>query len=91
MCQVLNMSEFWIFADFRKYDRVLNMCQNAIMEGYWILQDSKYARFAQDSEYAWSMFHRDSKMLPVLNMPGLRTCDKVVNMRGLRRVLNMPE
>ena len=34
MCRVLNMSEFWIFINFRKYDRALNMRQNAIMEGF---------------------------------------------------------
>ena len=43
-CQVLNMSEFWIFLSFRKYDRVLSMGRNAIMEGLWIFQHSKYAR-----------------------------------------------
>ena len=28
-----------------KYDRVLNMRQDAIMEGFWISQDSGYGRF----------------------------------------------
>ena len=34
-----------LFANVRKDDRVLNMRQDAIMEGFSILQDSKYARF----------------------------------------------
>ena len=45
MGRVLEISEFWIFINFRKYDRILNMRQNAIMEGLWIFQDSEYARF----------------------------------------------
>ena len=58
MCRVLNMSEFWIFVIFRKYDRILNMCQDAIMEGFWVFQDSEgseYFRIPQGSEYAWIM------------------------------------
>ena len=47
MFRVLNMSEFWILANFRKYDRVLNMRRDAIMEGFWIFQDYEYARFLQ--------------------------------------------
>ena len=47
MFHVLNLSEFWIFANFRKYGRVLNMRRDAIMEGFWISQDSEYARFLQ--------------------------------------------
>ena len=34
MCQVLDMSEFLIFVNFRKYDRVLNMRRDAIMEKF---------------------------------------------------------
>ena len=34
MFQVLNMSEFLIFANFRKYGRVLNIRRDAIMEGF---------------------------------------------------------
>ena len=34
MCQVLDMSEFLIFVNFRKYDRVLNMRRDAIMEEF---------------------------------------------------------
>ena len=45
MCQVLNVSEFWIFSNFCKCHRVLNICGNAIMEKFWIFQDSKYASF----------------------------------------------
>ena len=40
-----NMSEFWIFVNFRKFDRVLNMQQDVIMKGFWIFQDSEYASF----------------------------------------------
>ena len=73
MCQVSNMSEFWRFQKlsigegykfsgftyFRKYDRLLNMNRNAIIEGFKRFQDSEYARFlgyarvTQGSEYAW--------------------------------------
>ena len=34
MCQVLDLSEFLIFVNFRKYDRVLNMRRDAIMEEF---------------------------------------------------------
>ena len=58
MCRILNISEFWIFVNYRKYDRVLNMRQDAVVEGFWILQDSKYAKFLR------------LQVLPkVLNMP----------------------
>ena len=64
MCQVLNMSQFWIFKNIYKYDRVLYMCSDAIMEGFCILQDSKYPRFLcmqvlykilNLREYGWMM------------------------------------
>ena len=32
MCRVLNMSEFLLFMNFRRYDRVLDMRQDTIME-----------------------------------------------------------
>ena len=73
MCRVLNMSEFWIFTNFRKYYRVLNMRWDAIMEGFW---DFKYARFLHMQalykipnmpEYDWTM-----------------PCGKVFNVRGQR-------
>ena len=81
-----NMSEFWIFVNFLKFDRVLNMRRDAIMEGLEIFKDSKYTRFLhmqvlhmvlnnalwQGSKYAWSTFHRVLNKFPVLNMPGLR-------------------
>ena len=44
----------------------------------------------QGSEYAYSTFPRVLNKAPVLNMLGLRF-GKVVNMRGLHKVLNMPE
>ena len=58
MCQVLDLSEFLIFVNFRKYDRVLNMRRDAIMEEFWIFQDYEYTRFLpglriwQGCEYA---------------------------------------
>ena len=45
MCRVLNISEFRLFVNFRKYDRVLNMRRDTIKEEFWIFQDSVYARF----------------------------------------------
>ena len=45
MCRVLNISELWISVNFRKYGGVLYMCGDAIMEGFWIFQDSMYAKF----------------------------------------------
>ena len=36
------MSVFRIFLNFRKYDRVLNMCRDAMMEELWILKNSEY-------------------------------------------------
>ena len=53
MCRVLNVSVF-----FRKYGRVLNVCQDAIMEGFSIFQGSEYARFL-----------RMQALPKVLNMP----------------------
>ena len=62
--QVLNMSEVWLFANFHKFDRVLNMRQDAIMERMWIFQNSAYDRFLQIQmlhkflnmpEYCWIM------------------------------------
>ena len=56
MCLVL--SEFWIFINFCKYDRVLNMHQDAIMETLWVnisgfqeCQVSAYTSIGQSSEY----------------------------------------
>ena len=34
MCRVLNMSDFLIFVNFRKYYRVLNVCRDTIMEEF---------------------------------------------------------
>ena len=57
MCQIFNMSEFWIFVDFLKYDRVPNMHGDGreLWKGFEF-QDSEYfvyASVAQGSEYAW--------------------------------------
>ena len=91
ICWDLNMSEFWIFASFCWYERVLNMFQDAIMEAFWIFQDFKYAKFLcrqvlhkvlSMPEYDWMPYGR------VLNMSGqhVRFLDKLVvlNMLGLR-------
>ena len=45
MCRVLNTSEFWIFLNFGKYDKVLYVRRDAILEKFWIFQGSQYARF----------------------------------------------
>ena len=88
MCRVLNMSEFWIFVNFRKYDRVLNMCRDIIMEGFWIFQDSKYVKFLHMQalhkvlnvpEYRWVITYGR-----LLNMPGQRSTVPVLNQPGLR-------
>ena len=42
MRQDLNVS---IFVNFRKYDRVLSIHRNAVIEGFSIFQDFEYARF----------------------------------------------
>ena len=41
----LNMSEYLIFVNFSKYDRVLDMHRDAIMEELSIIQDFQYASF----------------------------------------------
>ena len=72
MCLVLNMSEFWVFVNFRKYDRVLKMRQDTIMEGFGIFQDSEYARFL-----SIQVLHK------ILNMPEydwIMPYDRVLNM-----------
>ena len=45
MCQVLNMSELWLFVNLRKYGSFLSMCWEAIAEGFLIFYDSEYSRF----------------------------------------------
>ena len=75
MCRILSMSEPWIFVNFRKNDRVLNIGRNAIMEGFWIFQDSEYAMFMR------KVLHK------VLNMPQyswIMPYDRVLNMAGQR-------
>ena len=97
-CGVLNISEFWILVSFRYCARILNMCRDAIMEGFWIFQDSEYPRFLliqallkvlNMPEYGWIMPSGG-----VLNMPGLRFEGFWINLRfiqGLHRVLEKPE
>ena len=74
MCRVLNMSDFWIFVNFPKYDKVLNMHQDATIEDFLVFLDSNYAGFQKIqalckvvnvSEYG-SIMHRGR----VLNMTG---------------------
>ena len=43
--RVLNISEFSIFVNFRKYDKVMNMSRDVIMKEFWIFYDLEYARF----------------------------------------------
>ena len=49
---------FWIFLNFCYNDRALNMRWDAIMEEFWVIKDSKYAR----------LMHMQA-MQKVLNMP----------------------
>ena len=69
MCRVLNISEFWILVNFRKYDKVMNEsgCNYGRVlnvPGLRVGQVSEYAwiwlnnALWQDSKYAWSTFHR---------------------------------
>ena len=59
-----------------KYDRVLNMRQDAITEGFWISQDSGYGRFLR---------------MQALHTVLVNWVLKIVNMPWVMRVLNMPE
>ena len=74
MCLILNMPEFWIFANFRKYNRIQNIHGDAIKEEFWVFQDFKYGSLLHMQalyevlnmpEYGWIMLHDR-----VLNMPG---------------------
>ena len=55
MCRVLNMSEFWMFKNFRKHDRALNLRRDAIIEelysGSMGIPAFRICKVAQDSEY----------------------------------------
>ena len=76
MCRVLNMSDFWIFVNFRKYDKVLIMRRDAIMEEFWICQDSEYARFLR-----MQVLHK------ALNMPeygSIMPYGRILNMSAQR-------
>ena len=92
MCRVLNISEFWIFVSFGKYDsseyvsgwdfgRVLNI------PGFRVYKISTYVSVSQGSEYAWIWLNNAlwqgseyawSSFHRVLNKP------PVLNMPGLR-------
>ena len=78
---VLNFQVYTgLFTYFRKYDRVLNMCRDAIMGELWIIQKSEYgnlsayARVKQGSQFAWTWLNNAwincSDYGKVLNMPG---------------------
>ena len=58
MCWVLNVPEFWILENFRKYDSVLNMLgcnyrRFLNIPGFQVCQVSTYVSIVQGSEYAW--------------------------------------
>ena len=76
MWRVLNMPEFWIFVNYRKYDGVLNMCWDAIIGKFLIIQDSEYARFLQMQAL--------DKVLNVPEYAWIMTYDRVLNMFGQR-------
>ena len=85
MCRVLNMSDFWIFVNFRKYDRVLNICRDIIMDGFRISQDSEYVGFLHMQalhkilnmpEYGWMMPYGR-----VLSMSGQRLTGLSISLR----------
>ena len=55
-----NVRVLWIFVNFRKYDRVLNILRDVIIRvlnipEFQICQVSEYASAAQGFEYAWIM------------------------------------
>ena len=67
MCRVLNMSEFWTVVNCCKYDRVLNICQDAITTFHRVLNkplvpNMPGLRIWQGCEYMWGLHY-------VLNMP----------------------
>ena len=74
MCRDLNIPAFCIFLNFFKYGRVLNMCEEAIMEEFLIFQDSEYSRFLHMQE-----------LRKVLNVPEygwIMSCGRVLNISG---------
>ena len=69
MCRVLNMSVFRIFVNFRKYDMVLNMCWDAIMEKFRILSMAGLWIPAYVSVLNMSEYDRIMPYGRVLDMP----------------------
>ena len=74
--RVLNFQDYTGFTYFRKYDKVLNMRWNAIIERFWIFQASTYARFLHMQaphkvlnmpEYTWINCSNNARLL---NIPG---------------------
>ena len=68
MCRVLDMWHLWIFVNFHEYGKVLKMPQDAIMEVFWIFQDSEYwvsayVSVVQGSEDAWIWLNNAWKFL----------------------------
>ena len=70
---------FWIFANFRKYNKILNIRRDETIEGFWIFQDSEYTKFLRMqvlfkvlnmSKYAWIMPYDRVNEPQVVNMPG---------------------
>ena len=41
------MSDFWIFVNFPKYDKVLNMHQDETIEDFLVFLDSNYAGYQE--------------------------------------------
>ena len=71
MCQVLNISDFWIFVNICKYDGGSKYVLGYNYGGVWNIpgfgQVSAHARVAQGSEYGWIM-----PCGSILNIPGYR-------------------
>ena len=86
MCRVLNIPEFWLFVNFRKYDRVLNMRRDATTEGFWILQDSECARLLRMHKvfaYTWIWLNN------VLGQGSEYACSRFHSVLNQPPVLNM--
>ena len=73
ICQILNFQGYTEFNYFRKYDRVLNIREDLIMEGLLnipgLCQVFKYANATQGPEYGWIMSEET-----VRTMAGFRIC-----------------
>ena len=63
------MSQFWIFVNFLKYGRVLNIHWDAIWEEFWIFQDSEYIRFLH-----MQVLHKALNMAELCSMAKFSVC-----------------